>query len=260
MKSKRDKKLAKIMLDQIAMCSKKIIIPILTACLTVSGCVLIVNAQKPFYKARMVSRVSATITKSGLNRISLMPEIIEQIISDETQCKIILDEAGISVYITPLVDVGQTINLSIRTTVGNVQDIKLLVQEGKTGKTILLNSEEYRRKAAYDSARACIENLLNDIIYGINIDKYYVKQYDYNINNIYGLNILHKRSYFYNKYQGVELEIKACGRNSIEISEEMFMKLFKNVHAVVLGKNISLLQPGEVIKVLIVTKDAMMNV
>lgn len=117
------------------------------------------------------SRISALISKAGVNRITMLPHRILQVTGDKSKYKIESDEDGGNVYIMPLVNVDEEIEISIKASGDLVQDMLLQVKNIK-GQSIKLhqdNDAEYSSGFSMDEAKLMMKNMRDQ-----EIGKYYV--------------------------------------------------------------------------------------
>lgn len=121
---------------------------------------------------KLESRISAKISKTGLNRISNHPYQILQVTGDESLFKLKYDQDGANVYIMPLKEVGSKIELSVKNSAGFVYDLELLVASVK-GQSICIESS-IKKAQGNKSQRQDIAEMLNAMEAGIQ-DKFYVQ-------------------------------------------------------------------------------------
>ena len=92
------------------------------------------------FKLNLQNRIKTQISKSGLNRITMLPHRITQVTGDESKYKLKFDEDGSNIYIMPTGKIGETIELSIKSSTNLVQDM-LLEVAGIAGRSISLQHD-----------------------------------------------------------------------------------------------------------------------
>lgn len=184
-----------------------------------------VNAETIRYTPNKVMELS--ISKGGLNRITYSPYKIIQVTGDEGKYRIKYDEDGSSIYLMPLVDVGEIIEVSLRNNAGQVQDLHLNVAN-KKGSSLVIDgaympaSEKANKDIAANMLRAMKDNQ-----HGI----FYVQKHKHGLGNINGLNITQIRTYQYKNIKGGVFAISNITRDKQIFSKEDFNKKFSNVIA-----------------------------
>lgn len=181
------------------------------------------------------------IGKSGLNRISMLPHKIIQVVGDNSQYHLKSDRDGSSIYIMPLAEVGQKIELSIRADIGQVRDLELEVASGR-GRTIKLQT--VKRLDLLAETKGEIKKMLTAMRLREK-GKYQVNRLNRNIANDYGLKIKQVASYRYQDLTGAVLEIsrmpgKATRQQLLTAAELLampFAELFSGVVAVSIDSN-----------------------
>lgn len=184
-----------------------------------------VNAETIRYTPNKAMELS--VSKGGLNRITYSPYKIIQVTGDESKYRIKYDEDGSSIYLMPLVDVGEVIEASVRNNAGQVQDLHLKVAN-KKGSSLVIDgvyipaSEKANKDIAAKMLRAMKDNQQ-----GI----FYVQKHKQNLGNINGLNITQIRTYQYKNIKGGVFAISNITRGKQNFSKEEFNKKFSNVIA-----------------------------
>ena len=184
-----------------------------------------VNADTVRYTPNKVMELS--VSKGGLNRITYSPYKIIQVTGDESKYRIKYDEDGSSIYLMPLVDVGEIIEVSIRNNAGQVQDLHLKVAN-KKGSSLVIDgvyipaSEKANKDIAAKMLRAMKDNQQ-----GI----FYVQKHKQGLGGINGLNITQIRTYQYKNIKGGVFTVSNITRDKQIFSKEDFNKKFSNVIA-----------------------------
>ena len=184
-----------------------------------------VNAETIRYTPNKVMELS--VSKGGLNRITYSPYKIIQVTGDEGKYRIKYDEDGSSIYLMPLVDVGEVVEVSIRNNAGQVQDLHLKVAN-KKGSSLVIDGAYIKpsEKADKDIAAKMLR-AMKDNQHGI----FYVQKHNQGLGNINGLNIKQIRTYQYKNIKGGVFAISNTTRDKQIFSKEDFNTKFSNVIA-----------------------------
>lgn len=206
----------------------------------------------PNFKLRHYSKHKVEVSKFGLNRINMMPYAISQIVGNGAKYEVKIDNDSKSFYIKPLCEIGETIELSIKTLNNNFFDIELKVVEGN-GRTIYLcNSEieEERDKIIGEEAKLMVNAMKKG-----EVGKYYVKDVEKYFPNELNLEIRQVKSYKYDNIHGAILLVRNQSSDTISLKERYFAELFENSVAVSFDFMNPTLPPlsGVVIRVFVVT-------
>lgn len=186
-------------------------------------------------------RESYDIGKSGLNRITMLPHKIVSVAGDNSQYKLQSDKDGSSIYIMPIVKANQTIELSVRSDVGEIKDLVLKVVPGR-GQTIKLNNTK-KLDLAWEQKRE-IKKMISSM-QKKERGGYRVRKLNRNIANNYNLKIMQKALYRYKDLRGAVLEvtpIRSSSKSMIlpsDVNEEMIAKLFNGTVATNINKTSS---------------------
>lgn len=210
--------------------TKVIIILFLNIALTGSPCAANIKEEQV--------RDSYDIGKSGLNRITMLPHKIVSVAGDNSQYKLQSDKDGSSIYIMPIAKANQTIELSIRSDVGEIRDLELKVVSGR-GRTIKLNNTKKLDVALEQKGE--IKKMINSM-QKKERGGYRVRKLNRNIANNYNLKIMQKALYQYKDLRGAVLEvtpIRSSSKSTIlpsDVNEEIFAKLFSGTVATNINK------------------------
>ena len=178
------------------------------------------------FKLNSASRIKAQISKSGLNRISMLPHRITQVTGDESKYKLKYDEDGSNIYIMPVGKIGETIELSIKSTGNLVQDMSLEVAN-IAGRTIILEqdqSAEYVTEIIMNEAKLMLKSMMDG-----RKGKYYILDNEQIIPNKLGLNIKQVKIYRWSNISGAIIEIENNSKSPITISEDKIAYLYRSV-------------------------------
>lgn len=184
-----------------------------------------VNAETIRYTPNKVMELS--VSKGGLNRITYSPYKIIQVTGDESKYRIKYDEDGSSIYLMPLVDVGEFIEVSVRNNAGQIQDLHLKVAN-KKGSSLVIDgayvpaSEKANKDIAAKMLRAMKDG---------KEDIFYVQFNQQNLDDIGKLHVKQIRTYQYKNLRGGVFAICNKTRLVHSFSKENFNKRFSNVIA-----------------------------
>lgn len=184
-----------------------------------------VNAETIRYTPNKVMELS--VSKGGLNRITYSPYKIIQVTGDESKYRIKYDEDGSSIYLMPLVDVGEIIEVSLRNNAGQVQDLHLKVANKKGSPLVIDGAYVPASQKANKDIAANMLRAMKDNQQGI----FYVQKHKQGLGNINGLNITQIRTYQYNNIKGGVFAISNITRDKQIFSKDEFNKRFSNVIA-----------------------------
>lgn len=171
--------------------------------------------------------IELSVSKGGLNRITYSPYKIIQVTGDEGKYRLKYDEDGSSIYLMPLVDVGEVIEVSLRNNAGQVQDLHLKVAN-KKGSSLVIDgayipaSEKANKDIAAKMLRAMKEGKE-----GI----FYVQVNQQNLDDVGKLHVKQIRTYQYKNLRGGVFAICNKTRLVHSFSKENFNKRFSNVIA-----------------------------
>lgn len=195
----------------------------------------------------IIEKQLVEISKSGLNRITMLPHHIIKILGDESKYKVEIDEKGSDIYIMPLCKVGEKIEISLKTSSNLSLDLELLVVEGH-GKTI-----HFKRNAAIKHSKNTQE--IEAILKAMQLeqfDKYYVSDVNHLISAKSGMNIQQLKIYKYQNIIGRILVISNETAENILLPWQQFFDLFANVKAISIEGPL-ILPPNNILRVLVVS-------
>lgn len=184
-----------------------------------------VNAETIRYTPNKVMEL--LVSKGGLNRITYSPYKIIQVTGDEGKYRIKYDEDGSSIYLMPLVDVGEIIEVSLRNNAGQVQDLHLKVANKKGSSLVIDGAYVPASQKANKDIAANMLRVMKDNQQGI----FYVQKHKQGLGNINGLNITQIRTYQYKNIKGGVFAISNITREKQIFSKDEFNKRFSNVIA-----------------------------
>lgn len=190
--------------------------------------------------------IKATISKTGLNRLSNPPYKIMQVTGDESKYRLKHDEDGLSIYIMPLRDIGEDIEISIRNNAGFVQDLLLKVSKGK-GEVIIIDgkqaktSEQLKTPIVSQMFRAMKDDVP---------DIFYVQSGSLWLADNQGLKTKQIKTYQYKNLRGGIFELQNTTKEVVNFSGKIFTRDFEKVIGVYPDK--ATIMPREKVKVMMV--------
>jgi hypothetical protein len=202
----------------------------------------------------IIEKQLVEISKSGLNRITMLPHHIIKILGDESKYKVEIDEKGSDIYIMPLCGIGEKIEISLKTSSNFSLDLELLVVEGR-GKTIHL-----KRNLLIKSSKNILE--IEEILKSMQLEqtgKYCVSDVNYLILERAGIIVKQHKTYKYQNIIGRILIIRNETTENILLSERQFFDLFANVKAVSIEGPLILL-PNNILRVFVVSESDICNI
>lgn len=120
-------------------------------------CLVVVQvAYGKTFIAHPNEKLFAKVSKTGLNRISNSPYQIVQITGDESRYRLKCDDDGMNIYLMPLVEIGEKIEISIKNNMGFVFDMELEVANIR-GQTICIDSQKMTKPRYHCYQRHCEE-------------------------------------------------------------------------------------------------------
>jgi hypothetical protein len=149
-----------------------------------------VLAQK--YQAVPDGRLMAKVSKSGLNRISNWPYQIVQVTGDDSTFRLKSDEDGKNIYLMPLGDEGDKIEISIKNNAGFVQDLELEVAFIK-GQSIQIDSNNIHN-VSKTLQQQTLSQMLKAMSFG-EIGKFYVQNTKKALDNIHNIDVVQTKLY-----------------------------------------------------------------
>lgn len=184
-----------------------------------------------------------TEISNAKNRIS-MNVAIAQIVGDESQYNIILDKKNKNIFLTPKVEIGESLELSIIDLSGHVVDLELTVKAIES-QLIKINPRNIVAQNTDNEPLQMMRAML-----GNKGDKYFVTEMQRNLGTINGLEILQIKSYKYGQWVGAELLVTNSLKKPVILTESDFSSLFASV-AINIQK--LLLSPKAQARVIIIT-------
>ena len=181
-------------------------------------------AQK--YQAVPDGRLTAKVSKSGLNRISNWPYQIVQVTGDDSAFRLKSDEDGKNIYLMPLRPVGDKIEISIKNNAGFVQDLELEVAAIK-GQSIAVDSNKI-----HNVSKTLQQQTLRQMLQAMRsfaVDKFYVQNTKKALDSIHNIDVVQTKLY---KWQDLIGGVFVVNNNtSLEQTIDLpsFVKRFDNV-------------------------------
>ena len=190
--------------------------------------------------------IKATISKTGLNRLSNPPYKITQVTGDESKYRLKHDEDGLSIYIMPLGEVGEDIEISIRNNAGFVQDLLLRVGKGK-GQVIIIDGKQ--AKIGEDLKMPIVSQMFRAMKDDVP-DIFYVQSGLLQITDIGELKAKQIKTYQYKNLRGGVFELQNTTKKVVNFSGKIFARDFDKVIGVYPDK--ATIMPREKVKVMMV--------
>lgn len=184
-----------------------------------------------------------TEISNAKNRIS-MNLAIAQIVGDESQYNIILDKKNKNIFLTPKVEIGESLELSLIDLSGHVVDLELTVKAIES-QLIKINPRNIVAQNTDTEPLQMMRAMLSN-----KGDKYFVTEMQRNLGTINGLDILQIKSYKYGQWVGAELLVTNSLKKPVILTESDFSSLFASV-AINIQK--LLLSPKAKARVIIIT-------
>ena len=147
-------------------------------------------AQK--YQAVPDGRLTAKVSKSGLNRISNWPYQIVQVTGDDSSFRLKSDEDGKNIYLMPLGNVGDKIEISIKNNAGFVQDLELEVAAIK-GQSIAIDNNKI-----HNVSKKLQQQILSQMLQAMRsfeVGKFYVQNTKKTLDSIDNLSVVQTKLY-----------------------------------------------------------------
>ena len=181
-------------------------------------------AQK--YQAAPDGRLTAKVSKSGLNRISNWPYQIVQVTGDDSTFRLKSDEDGKNIYLMPLGGVGDKIEISIKNNAGFVQDLELEVSAIK-GQSIAIDSNK-----VINSARKLQQQTLRQMLRAMRsftVGKFYVQNTKKALDSIDNLTVVQTKLYKWQDLVGGVFVITNNTKLEQSVNVAQFIKRFDHV-------------------------------
>ena len=204
------------------------------------------------FKLNSEDRIKTQISKSGLNRITMLPYRITQVTGDESKYKLKFDEDGGNIYIMPIGQIGGTIELSIKSTTNLVQDM-LLEIANIPGRSIYLqhgkNPDQTGKLVDIE-----IKLMLKSMISG-DKGKYYVLDGNRSVANKLALDIKQVKTYRWGSIVGAVIDIENKSKSPVNISEHDIASLYQKVRAASIDGIYSAVAAKSKIRAYVITLD-----
>lgn len=205
------------------------------------------------FKLNSEDRIKTQISKSSLNRITMLPHRITQVTGDESKYKLKFDEDGSNIYIMPTGKIGETIELSIKSTAHLVQDL-LLEVAGIAGKSIYLqhvNPFKEEDKIVDSEIKLMLKSMMSG-----KKGKYYVQGANRIIANKLSLDIKQVQTYRWGNVVGAVIDIENKSKLPVNISEQDVASLYQKVRVASIGGIYSSVAAKSKIRAYVITLDA----
>lgn len=204
------------------------------------------------FKLNSQSRIKTQISKSGLNRITMLPHRITQVTGDESKYKLKFDEDGSNIYIMPTGKIGETIELSIKSSANLVQDM-LLEVAGIAGRSISLqhdNSTDGGGKLINFEIKSMLRSMMSR-----ERGKYYIQVSNRKIANKLNLDIRQVQTYRWGNMIGAVIDIENKSNLPVNISEQEIASFYQKVRAVSIDSIYSSIAVKSKIRAYVITLD-----
>jgi hypothetical protein len=204
--------------------------------------------------------IETVIAAGELNRIHIRNGEIMEVIGDESKYSLYWSGDWRNLFIRPKVEPGEIISLSLIFAGGRAQDVRFTVGD-TAAQTICINVGNSGIAAAGDcvtgmagqNLKAEISAMMRAMIGGVK-GKYYRFSSKRTLQKTEKWLITQRLGYRYKDLSGAVLMVKGLGSQPVSLREEDFKGLFKGTIAIHLGS--SLLQPGAVVDVFIITRES----
>lgn len=207
------------------------------------------NFTKAFgdiYDVKENKKISVTISKSGINRISNPPYKIKQIVGDDSKYTIKSDDDGSNIYILPQNKLVDSFEITIKNNIGQIFDLELKPVLGKSKIIILRNQDLALSKEKKQEDIAHMLSAMKELV----TDKFYVQDIKKRFFKIGKLRAEQIKLYRWQDLKGGVFVIRNKGKQSASIEFLEFINQFENVEAYFINKHD--LAPGESTNLLIV--------
>ena len=172
------------------------------------------------------AKITAKISKVGLNRISSPPYQILQVTGDESAFRIKSDPDGANIYIMPLTKTGETMEISIKNSAGTTQDMELEVAS-IPGQSICVTNN--KAQDPNDSElKANIVQMLKSMQDDKN-DKFYVQDTRKQLDAIGDLTLTQTKLYRWKDLSGGVFFVTNYTRSTLELNLPDLTSRFDNV-------------------------------
>jgi len=181
-------------------------------------------AQK--YQAVPDGRLTAKVSKSGLNRISNWPYQIVQVTGDDSTFRLKSDEDGKNIYLMPLRPVGDKIEISIKNNAGFVQDLELEVAAIK-GQSIAIDSNKI-----HNVSKTLQQQILSQMLQAMRSSKggkFYVQNTKKGLDSIDNLAVVQTKLYKWQDLVGGVFVVTNNTKLEQSINVAQFIKRFDHV-------------------------------
>lgn len=202
------------------------------------------------YAANPDSKIHAPIGQNGINRISIFPFSITQVIGEENSYKLRNDTDGRNIYIIPLGRVGSKLELSLKTNSGFVQDLQLEVAN-ISGINISIDACSL---PSFIPDNEEVKAIMQAMVLNQQ-GKYYVRPGNRVVANNLGLKIKQIQTYYFGPYIGAVLELCNSTRTTKRLHLNDISALYDNVHAISIENNEDIIKSQQRIKAFVVVQD-----
>lgn len=166
------------------------------------------------------------VSKMGLNRISNFPYRIVQVTGDENAYRLKSDDDGANIYLHPLKNVGEKIEISIKNNIGTSYDLELEVANTK-GQIINLQTQG-TDNSVFLFLKSDLEQMLKCMKQERH-GKFYVKNSKTKLAQIGNLSAAQEKIYKWKDLSGGVFIVTNLGKKVEELNLKAFTSRFDNV-------------------------------
>lgn len=203
--------------------------------------VWVLGASAVDYQLNESGKIRVNISPTGLNRISMNPYEIKQVTGDESKYRLKHDPDGKNIYLMPTTS-DEIIEVSIKSSIGNVQDLELVVTKNIKGQTINITNHYYDQDRSKESELE-LKSMLYHMSQGA-YGKYYVREVEKVIPNDFGLHIKQTKFYKFNNFEGAELVVSNKSQSSGRGSSNTRLINLKEIGSLFKGRTIAMIKGG----------------
>jgi hypothetical protein len=178
-------------------------------------------------------RLTVSISKSGLNRISNPPYQITQVTGDDSKYRLKHDEDGANIYLMPLVKVGEYIEVSVKNNIGDVQDLELKIDNIK-GQVVIIDGSSAQN--VQNLQRENITEMMQAMRQGRS-GKFYLQKVKTPSYQFGSIQVRQNKLYKWKNLVGGVFEISNKTKSTQEFEFNSFLKSFQNVKTSFISKH-----------------------
>lgn len=208
-------------------------------------------AEEFYY--REGEKIKADIAADIANRISLGRMPIATIAGDESKYNVVVDNKARHIFLTPKVNIGEIIEISIIDIASHVVDLQLTAREIES-QIIKINKKEASEKEIAKIEEEEIIKMMKSMLAGKH-EKYYVKEVNRDLPLMAAgkVSVKQTRFYGYGNLSGAVLLVKNNSKENYELRDSDFMNLFQNIVSMNIQKRV--LKPKSSTKIFIISQE-----